>query len=62
MTEPNQEDSLYIIDRIKTLIDQLEEKCEVSSMTMGEYKECEYIIRMLRFMLDQLNGNVYFSQ
>lgn len=57
----SREDALHNIDKLKTFIDQVEEKCEISSMTKGEYKVCERIFNDIRLELNSVEDNVRYS-
>jgi hypothetical protein len=59
--EETKSNTLYITDKQKTLIDQLEEICEMSSMTKGEYDKCEPLIKELRLAIDSVEDNVRYS-
>jgi len=61
MKDSTREDTLHSIDKIKTFTDQLEELCEVSSMTQGEYKMCEKVFNSLRLSTDDVEDNVKYS-
>jgi len=61
MKDSIREDTLHSIDKIKTFTDQLEELCELSSMTQGEYKQCEKVFNALRLSTNDVEDNVKYS-
>lgn len=61
MRDDNKSETLHSIDKLKTFIDQVENKCEVSSMTLGEYKACEKVFNNIRLELDDVENNVRYS-
>ena len=61
MRDDNKSETLHSIDKLKTFIDQVEEKCEISSMTQGEYKTCERVFNDIRLELDSVEDNVRYS-
>ncbi|TPF18082.1 hypothetical protein [Priestia megaterium] len=61
MREETKSNTLYITDKQKTMVDQLEEICQLSSMTTGEYKQCEPLIKELRLAIDNVEDNVRYS-
>jgi hypothetical protein len=61
MREETKSNTLHSVDKIKTYTDKLEEMCELSSMTKGEYKECEEVFKKLRRYTTKVEESVYYS-
>ncbi len=61
MREETISNTLYITDKQKTMIDQLEEICQLSSMTTGEFNKCEPLIKAIRIAIDNVEDNVRYS-
>ncbi|WP_182006254.1 hypothetical protein [Priestia aryabhattai] len=61
MREETKSNTLHSVDKIKTFTDQLEELCQLSSMTQGEYKECEKVFKQLKQHTNSVEENVYYS-
>lgn len=61
MRDDNKSETLHSIDKLKTFIDQVDNKIEMSPVTNGSYSEYERLFNAIRLELDNVENNVRYS-